>query len=194
MPYKQVRPFNQSLGGSTPGSCLMNTRLGFGIDKKYNNAIGAWNATQRHADRNIPTGVDVPLFYTYKTDGHINVRLADGRVWSDGKIYPSLAEYERLATACKYLGWGESVNDVRVIEYVRDAFPRKVTVTVGTLNVRDQPTTSSAGKQANTADGMLHNGEVITVTAAVQGQAVNGNATWLKTVRGNWVWAGGTNY
>lgn len=123
MAYKQVRAFNPAKGGKIAGYCLQNTRLGFGIGSKYKNAITAWAHTQQHKDRNIPAGVDVPLYYTYKVDGHINVRLADGRVWSDGTIYKDLAAYEAYAKSAKYLGWGESVNDVRVIEYTPDPAP-----------------------------------------------------------------------
>lgn len=118
MGWRQVKPFNQSAAGTKSGYCLQNVRLGYGIAAKYPNAIGAWNATQQHRDRNIPAGVDVPLFYSYKEDGHVNVRLADGRVWSDGNIYSSLSAYESTHPAVKYLGWGESINDVRIIEYV----------------------------------------------------------------------------
>lgn len=192
MAYKQTKSFSTSRGGSTPGYCLRNTRLGYGIAAKYANAITAWKNTQQHKNRSIPTGVEVPLFYSYKTDGHINVRLADGRVWSDGKIYANLDAYLRAATACTYLGWGESVNGVRVIEYVPDR--KQVTITVKTLNVRAQPTTASAGKQANTQDGMLHKGTTITIKGAVTGESVDGNNIWLQTVRDNYIWSGGTNY
>lgn len=125
MSYKQLKGFNQSLGGNVSGYCLRNVRLGYSIPAKYPNAITAWQHTRQHADRNIPTGVDVPLFYTYATDGHINVQLADGRVWNDGRIFINLAAFERAFTNVQYLGWGESVNDIKVIvgenmELIRD--------------------------------------------------------------------------
>lgn len=123
MGYRQIKGFNQARAGKIMGYCLQNVRLGYDIGAKYKNAITAWQHTQQHTDRDIPAGVDVPLFYTYKTDGHINVRLADGRVWSDGTIYKDLAAYEAHATAATYLGWGESVNDVRVIEFTPDPAP-----------------------------------------------------------------------
>lgn len=116
MTYVQTRKFDQLKGGNTPLMCLQNVRLGYSIPAKYQNAITAWQHTQQHADRNIPTGVDVPLFYSWGTDGHINVRLADGRIWNDGKIFASLAAFEKAFTNVHYLGWGESVNDVKVIE------------------------------------------------------------------------------
>ena len=123
--YKQVKGFNQAIAGKTPGYCLRNVRLGYGIASKYPTAIAAWNGlpiSHKHRDRNVPSGVDVPLYYTYKTDGHINVRLANGKVWSDGVIFNSIADYEAKKEP-NFIGWGESVNGVSVIQYVPDPAP-----------------------------------------------------------------------
>lgn len=121
---KQLIPFNQSTAGSVPLMCLQNTRRGYGIGAKYPTAWEAWLHTQQHPDRNIPAGLDVPLYYSFthtidgvrKNYGHINVRLANGRVWSDGKTYASLVAFEQAFSNVKYVGWGESINDVKVIE------------------------------------------------------------------------------
>lgn len=128
MAYKQLKDFNPSKAGSQKGMCLKNTRLGYGIAPKYADAWAAWLNTQQHKNRNIPAGVEVPLYYSYTTTiggvrknyGHINVRLADGRVWSDGDIFASLEAYER-AKLPVFVGWGESINNVRVIEYVSES-------------------------------------------------------------------------
>lgn len=122
--WKRVIGFNQSTAGKTPGYCLMNVRRGFGIGSKYPSAIEAWYHTQQHRDRNVPTGIDVPLYYTYGRYGHINVRLANGKVWSDGEIFSSIADYENRR-APNFIGWGESVNDIRVIQWVPDATSSK---------------------------------------------------------------------
>ena len=114
MGYSQRILFDPSKGGNTPGLCLQNTRLGYNIPPLYPNAIGAWNHTEQHADRNFPN-LDIPVYFTYKNDGHIGVRLASGQFWSDGKTYTSLEEYEKNH-APKYLGWGESINNVKVIK------------------------------------------------------------------------------
>lgn len=119
MSYQQLKPFDKKTAGSTPGLCLQNTRKGFGIPAKYKNATTAWEHTQQHANRDIPAGVDVPLFYSWLVDGHINVRLADGTVWNDGKIYPSLDDFLAKAPIIpkpKFLGWGESINDRMVVQ------------------------------------------------------------------------------
>jgi hypothetical protein len=102
--------------------CLKNVRLGYGILPKYDNATAAWNNTEQHRDRNVPLGVDVPLYYSWGRDGHINVRLANGRVWSDGDLYVSIEDYEAKKEP-NFLGWGESVNEVRVIQHVADPVP-----------------------------------------------------------------------
>lgn len=123
--WKQVKDFNRAKAGTKAGMCLQNVRLGYSIPGKYDSAWEAWKHTQQHGNRILPKGVDVPLFYDY-TDksgnryGHINVRLADGRVWNDGKIFASLASFTQAWGNVKYVGWGESVNDVRVIKEVQE--------------------------------------------------------------------------
>lgn len=121
---KQLIPFNQSKAGNKPLLCLQNTRLGYGIGAKYSTAWQAWLHTQQHPDVNYPA-LEVPLYYSFTHTingvkdnyGHINVRLKDGRVWSDGKIYANLPDFESKFTNVHYVGWGESINDVDVIGY-----------------------------------------------------------------------------
>lgn len=165
--YKQLKGFNQSKGGSVKGMCLRNVRLGYGIAAKYDTAWDAWNNTQQMTG-DIPTGVDVPLYYSYTTTingvrknyGHINVRLANGTVWSDGKIYSSLTSYRIFHPTVSYKGWSNAVNGVAVIQYVsapvtptkmppigskiqllpqdtRTTFKAGTTTAVGTIRVTD---------------------------------------------------------
>lgn len=154
--WRQTRDFDPAKAGQTKGWCLQNVRLGYGIPPKYTNAIGAWNNTQQHKNKSIPLGVEVPLYYTYRTDGHINVRLSDGRIWNDGEYYAHLDHYLSTHSSVGYLGWGESVNNVRVIEELpdpvlnmppigstiqllpidtRSTFKAGTTIKAGTLNV-----------------------------------------------------------
>lgn len=119
----QVIPFDQKKGGHTPLLCLDNVCKGYGIPDKYGSAWIAWQHTEQHPDRNIPAGLDVPLFYSYTTTiggltenyGHINVRLADGTVWSDGNSYASIDDYTSKKLP-RFVGWGESVNDYKIVE------------------------------------------------------------------------------
>jgi hypothetical protein len=123
--YKQTRAFDQNKAGTTKGYCLRNVRLGYSIPAKFDSAIIAWDNTEQHKDKSIPSG-DVPLFYTYKVDGHINVRLKDGRIWNDGELYENLDAYISTHPSVGYLGWGESVNEVRVLEWIPDPVVSKM--------------------------------------------------------------------
>lgn len=122
MNWVQARPFDQSKAGSTPKLCLRNTRLGFGIPEYFPSAWQAWLYTEQHTDF-IPTGLDVPVFFSYWATiggkyanwGHIGVNLASGKFWSDGIVYANLAAFLKLHSNVKYVGWGESINEVKVM-------------------------------------------------------------------------------
>ena len=64
------------------------------------------------------------------------------------------------------------------------------TVTVDALNVRAQPTSQSpiAGS------GTLYRGDQFNYSGTVQGENVRGVSTWIRSTKGNFVWAGGTNF
>lgn len=110
----QVIPFDQSKAETRLGWCLQNVRTGYGLAPRYASAWKNWLATDQHTDA-IPTGVDVPVFFSYKTDGHVGVRLSDGRFWSDGSIYISIEAYTRTHTPI-YVGWSTSIENVQVIK------------------------------------------------------------------------------
>jgi hypothetical protein len=130
MPWVEVRTFITADGGNEKGNCLKNTREGYRIPAKYPTAWDAWQHTQQHASA-IPRGVDVPLFFSYKNTingvyknwGHIGVQLQNGKFWSDGKIYANVNEYLAGHPKVHYVGWGESINDVRVLKYVAEPVP-----------------------------------------------------------------------
>lgn len=126
---EQVVPFNVNTAGTTKYLCLANVRKGYGIGAKYPDATTAWNNTQQHRDRNFPAGCAVPIFFNWtgkvegvtKNWGHVGVRLADGRFWTDGKFYQSvgtlMAFYLKNGNP-SYLGWGESLNGVPIVKSV----------------------------------------------------------------------------
>lgn len=132
MSFTQVISFDTAKGGNIPNLCLANVCKGYRIANKYGSAWEAWENTQQHPDRNIPDGLDVPLYYSYTTTidgvtqnyGHINVRLKNGTVWSDGKTYNSINDYTANHSP-KYVGWGESINDVKVIGGEMKDYPTK---------------------------------------------------------------------
>lgn len=117
MAYKQVKSFDQSKAGNVRGFCLRNVRLGYGIASKYDSAWQSWQNAP-HNSGSIPTGVDVPVYFWWGQYGHIGVRLANGKFWSDGKTYMNLTAYRVTHPAVIYRGWSTEVNDVAVIKYV----------------------------------------------------------------------------
>lgn len=63
------------------------------------------------------------------------------------------------------------------------------------LNVRTGPGSNyPIATNPSIPQGRLMPGTQVQFVAAQRGQNVNGNDVWLKSVRGNWFWAGGTNY
>lgn len=129
MPWKQTRHFDTSKGGTVKYMCLSNSRKGYEIAARYETASIAWRNTVQHTGA-IPAGLAVPVFWDwygtlegkYDNYGHVAVRLPDGRIWTDGRYYSSVDELNRLYLSGKgkYLGWGETLNGVRVVEYVAD--------------------------------------------------------------------------
>lgn len=123
--YKQLKGFNQLKAGKVRHMCLRNVRLGYGIAPKYATAWQAWLNTTQFTS-NIPNGVDVPVYFAYTVTingrrdnyGHIGVRLANGRFWTDGKTYPNLTTYRLTHPSVQYRGWSDAVNGVKVIQYV----------------------------------------------------------------------------
>lgn len=130
MAWKQVRNWNESKGGRVVNSCLANTRKGFDIAPHYGTAWQAWNGTQKHTARDYPAGVYTPIYFSYTTTiggkkenyGHIGTRYPDGTFWTDGRKFSSVEEYERQK-APKFVGWGESINGVRVIQWIDEPKP-----------------------------------------------------------------------
>lgn len=114
--------FDTAKGGNVPNFCLANVCKGYSIPNKYNSAWEAWLNTEQHTDA-IPAGLDIPVFFSYtatidginKNWGHIGVRLKDGRFWSDGRIFPSIQSYESNHSP-RYVGWGESINNITILE------------------------------------------------------------------------------
>lgn len=121
MAWKQVTNFDLNKMGKTPGMCLQNVRLGYGIAPKYASARDAMNASKARGTfheglADIPNDVDVPLYAeTGSPYAHIMVDK-HGAVYSDGKYLPSFA-------GMRVVGWSEELNDVRVVEWVAQPAP-----------------------------------------------------------------------
>lgn len=122
--YIQTRAFNQANATKVKNMCLMNVRTGYGIAPRHATAWQAWLNTPQFTN-DIPNGVDVPVYFSYTTTingvrdnyGHIGVRLANGKFWSDGTVYPNLASYRLTHPTVHYRGWSTHVNGIQVIKY-----------------------------------------------------------------------------
>lgn len=122
MAWKQDRPFVVSRMGTTPGMCLRNVRIGFDpeIPPLYYDAKAAMianrNAGTLHDISTLPNNVAVPVFVdTASINEHVEAAV-NGVFYSDGK-------YVADPMSQKFFGWGETLNDVRVVSYVPDPVP-----------------------------------------------------------------------
>ena len=120
MAWKQIVNFDLNKMGREPGLCLKNVRLGYGIPPKYASARDAMNAAKAngtfHEGLDIPTDVAVPIFAeTGSPYAHVMVDYY-GDVYSDGKHLTTLK-------GMTIVGWSETLNDVRVVEFVADPAP-----------------------------------------------------------------------
>lgn len=121
MSWKQVRQFDPSKMGTKPNFCLQNCRIGFvpEIPPKYADAKEAMQAnknagtlhpiTTRPGNCAVPVFADTPSFYEH-------VMVWDGdKLYSDGKVVNP--------NGFTWFGWGETLNDIRVVEYQNDPQP-----------------------------------------------------------------------
>lgn len=115
--WTQVRAFNPANMGTTPGWCLRNCRLGFGITSgTFANARADMNSQRAngtlHTDLPPPADIAVPVYCESGTpNGHVVV-WDHGTVWSDGSIVPN-----GLANWRTVYGWGELCDGKRVVQH-----------------------------------------------------------------------------
>lgn len=113
----------------TPGWCLQYVRESFGLPVRYGSATEAWQkSASQHRDRNFPTGMYVPVWFTIdiEPNGHVALLTPDGSVYSSSDMtntphhHPSIDElisyYARWGKMkLTYLGWTEDVAGYPVI-------------------------------------------------------------------------------
>lgn len=134
MAWQQERAFNLSKMGKKPGYCLQNVRLAFDIPAKYYDAKAAMianrNAGTLHPIDTLPTNCAVPVFVDTSSPNE-HVEVADhGTYYSDGKKVTNPGSQS-------FFGWGETLNDVRIVKWVADPQP---TPTPTGLKVGDKVT------------------------------------------------------
>lgn len=122
MAWEQKEQFVLSKMGKIPGMCLRNVRISFDpeIPPLYYDAKAAMLANKKagtlHPISELPNNVAVPVFVdTASINEHVEV--ADhGTFYSDGKLVADPMNQ-------KFFGWGETLNDVRIVEFVPDPIP-----------------------------------------------------------------------
>lgn len=167
------------------------------------------SAPNDHAIADAGFNVSIPVKgYSDANDAanHINW---DGKTMVQPGDYHIFNEYKGMVNVSKTLGaagdWINPEDEQQPASLVNHDTPatepgtvdvhEQITITGQPYtNVRQAPSVSAAAHEANTADGNLHPGDVILVTGWVHAENVQGNDIWLRTVRGNWVWAGATNF
>lgn len=132
MAWEQVLPFNLNKMGTTEGLCLQNVRLAFGAPSKYYDAKAAMlankNAGTLHDISTLPKNVAVPVFVDTSSP-YEHVEVSDrGTFYSDGKKVSN-------PMSQKFFGWGETLNDARIVKWVDDPAP---TPTPSTIVVGDK--------------------------------------------------------
>ena len=120
MGWKQVVNCDINKMGTRPNYCLQNVRIAYDIPPKYADAKSAMIASKQqgtfHEGLDIPTDVAIPIFAeTGSPYGHVMIDYY-GDVYSDGKHLTSLA-------GMTILGWSETLNDVRIVEWVNEPAP-----------------------------------------------------------------------
>ena len=123
MSWKQVVNCDINKMGTRKDYCLQNVRIAYDIPPKYADAKSAMNASKQagtfHEGLDIPTDVAIPIFAeTGSPYGHVMIDYY-GDVYSDGKHLTSLA-------GMTILGWSETLNDVRIVEWVNEPAPQPV--------------------------------------------------------------------
>lgn len=118
-----------------PGMCLRFSQSFFGAPVRYRSAWEAWqNQTYRHPVTDPLPNVPVLLWYShwgtygdplsYENWGHVTPYVPGDAIysspdnpwagWSQSR-FSTIAEVER-AFNCKYVGWSEDINGLRVAE------------------------------------------------------------------------------
>lgn len=120
MAYRQLKPANPGVPGKS-GYCLVYARTVFGVASKYASASLAYRAAQYKHTGALPSDVAVPVWFSWKTDGHVAVSVPGKGVYSTTsqgvKVFPTPAACATyIGGGCKYVGWSEDINGVRVVQ------------------------------------------------------------------------------
>ena len=180
------------------GWCLAYVQTAFGTGWSGSTAWDCWTnrLTKKHADRNLPAGVYIPIFFSgYYGMGHTAI-YKDGKVWSSplthkpyADVFNSVGEVER-SFGVTYVGWSEDLGGSLVVESAKDIItPNQRVVGANGANYRSEPNSTSTLLKEFDA------GEVLNFKGFVKGQDPygNGNNIWfVGAYSGGFVYSGAT--
>lgn len=110
---KQLRKFDIRKMGHKKGMCLQNVRLGFGIGAKFKDAkedmLNNKKKGTLHSMKDLPKNAQVPVYVDSSSIHEHIIAYDKGVYYTDGKRLTSVK-------GIKFFGWGELLEDVRVIE------------------------------------------------------------------------------
>jgi hypothetical protein len=138
---------NGKVLGDWYGWCLATVQSAFNTGWAGPNAWDAWNnrLAYKHADRNIPSGVFVPIWFSgYSGLGHVAI-YKDGQIWTSPfthipNFYTGYKSIDALARGygITYVGWSEDIGGVRVVQ------PQPVNIPQGGNNVGEKITVDTS--------------------------------------------------
>jgi hypothetical protein len=180
------------------GWCLAYVQTAFGVGWAGSTAWDCWTnrLTKKHADRNLPAGVYIPIFFSgYYGMGHTAI-YKDGKVWSSplthkpyADVFNSIGEVER-SFGVVYVGWSEDLGGSLVVESAKDIItPNQRVVGPNGANYRSEPNSTSTLLKEFDA------GEILNFKGFVKGQDPygNGNNIWfVGAYSGGFVYSGAT--
>ena len=125
------------------GYCLAYVQTAFGAGWAGATAWESWSSAKgKHADRNFPIGVYVPIWFSHtgtyggvrKNWGHVAILRIDPngsvKIWSSplsnkpyADVFTGISQVER-AFGASFVGWTEFVGPTRVLEYVNNNITR----------------------------------------------------------------------
>lgn len=193
MSWTQLRTPNLGTVGNI-GACLAFVEYAFKTPHGvYAYAYNAWEgAKHKHADREFPEGMYVPIYFTYmlngKQEGHIAIRKPNGQIfsspWHPGTHNATLDSIEELIRIYSdngkhpmgFLGWSEDLCGVQLVESFTPAPPAPPPIPYTVTNIT--PKQVVLNKQPTHQYGLNHQ----TFEEVAANVTATGNLGDIKTV------------
>lgn len=113
--WKQDQYFDKYMMGTEKGYCLRNVRKGFDLPAKFGSALEDLKNNiakgTLHDIKTLPDNVAVPV-YVDTASKYEHIIVSDkGKFYEDGKR-------RYITNNLKFYGWGELLNDYRIVEWI----------------------------------------------------------------------------